>query len=124
MKAIVCLDCYDVIGLSPHEERKCFCGKSGGEYLYDGHHAHVFGPCFVLGISTPDLYKTMVIARGATREGTVYETEAKKTAEAFGWDFEESKKVRCWAMIPDERRVIRVPAPVQKIPRVRQRKGY
>ena len=130
MKAIVCIDCHDVIGLSPYEERKCFCGKSGGEYLSDGHYAHVFGPCFVLGIPTPDLMVASFVARlsmkkGSDDGGTMAREDAAKAAAMYQIKYEDGEvAVKSWAMIPDGKRIIRVPAPVRKIPRVRQRKCY
>jgi hypothetical protein len=50
MKLIRCKTCEDVVRLIHTEWRKCYCGKSGGQYNDDLLSATVGGNCEVIGI--------------------------------------------------------------------------
>ena len=53
MKLIYCNKCRDVIRLIQENWRKCYCGKSGGQYNDDLVTATVGGSCKVFGIANP-----------------------------------------------------------------------
>lgn len=49
MKLILCKYCHDLIKLN-EQDRLCDCGRSGGRYLEDGHHAVMWGKALPVGI--------------------------------------------------------------------------
>lgn len=50
MKLIYCIECGDVVALRL-ESRKCFCGKSSGQYEDDRLNATYTGPAIPLGFA-------------------------------------------------------------------------
>lgn len=59
MKLLFCRECKDVVTLLVNRERACRCGKSSGAYEDDGHHAHVSGPCEVIGIDNATMVSAL-----------------------------------------------------------------
>lgn len=66
MKLIYCKLCQDVVRLIKDHDRKCSCGKSGGQYL-DNLNAEYFGDNAVpIGFSNPDF---RIALRNRPKEG-------------------------------------------------------
>jgi hypothetical protein len=93
MKLIFCLECSDAIKCGDGGWRYCECTASAGRYLDGGRHAEISGPCFAVGVASPDLH-----------EGVV-----KVLADVEG-ELVEGPDVQCWVFPKSYGRIRRVDA--------------
>lgn len=67
MKLIYCLECKAIINLR-QEEKKCVCGKSGGQYV-DNINAEIYGPCVPLGFANDSFSRAYQIQKEKNKKG-------------------------------------------------------
>lgn len=73
MKLIFCPLCEDVVKIRTEQERRCWCGKSGGRYLSDGLHALTFGSAIPIGFNNASFLRAV---KNKPREGSGHEFTA------------------------------------------------
>ena len=73
MKLIFCPLCEDVVKIRTEQDRKCWCGRSGGRYLPDGLNAFVFGSAIPIGFNNKSFRRAI---KDKPKEGSGHEFTA------------------------------------------------